>query len=69
MYTKPVSATLALDDESALGGDFALVEAGGSRDFSESNGGSARLTGDNEYLDVVVEGDAKLGVVRPIRWL
>ena len=69
MYTKPVSATLALDDESALGGDFALVEAGGSRDFSESSGRSARFTSDNEYLDVVMEGDAKLGVVRSICWL
>lgn len=52
-----------MEDGFALGGDFALVEAGGRTGFSESSDTameSTRWTSDNECLDNTAEGDAKL---------
>ena len=54
-----------MEDGFALGGDFALVEAGGRTGFSESSNTameSTRWTSDNECLDNTAEGDAKLGI-------
>lgn len=47
-------------------GDFALIEVRGSANLAESGNEtieSTRGTSDDECLDAVVEGDAKLGVV------
>ena len=55
--------TLNVEDGFALGGDLALVEAGGSTGFSENSDTAMESTGwtsDNECLDNVVEGSAKL---------
>ena len=46
-------------------GDFALVKTRGGTDSAESSNETIESTGrasDNECLDTVVEGDAKLGV-------
>ena len=56
-----------MEDGFALGeGDLTLVKARGSAYFAESSNKameSARWAGDNECLDAVVKGDAKLGIV------